>query len=158
MGLVRPPSTLENKENGYPRSFKQFVREHLLQSFLLLDKKYFIRFSFALEIGGDQIPKTQDIRASSFTSFCYGNKIGPKTVETEEKVGKRGFSLYTTFKRHCTNKMRRLAALISQKYLRNLQNPKSLKITEKVSFNIASEASYIYMLVEYAKNGSFWTF
>ena len=93
--------------------------------------------------------------------FCYGNKIGPKTVETEEKVGKRGFSLYTTFRRHCTNKMRRLAALISQKYLRNLQNPKSLKITEKVSFNIASEASYFYILsgqklIKSAKNVVFW--
>ena len=36
-----------------------------------------------------------------------------------------------------------------------------LKVTEKVSFNIASEASYIYILsrqklIKNAKNGSFW--
>ena len=36
-----------------------------------------------------------------------------------------------------------------------------LKITEKVSFNIASEASYVYnlsgqKLIKNAKNGSFW--
>ena len=33
-----------------------------------------------------------------------------------------------------------------------------LKITEKVSFNIASEASYLYILSEQKliKNGSFW--
>ena len=36
-----------------------------------------------------------------------------------------------------------------------------LKITEKVSFNIASEASYIYILsgqklIKNAKNGPFW--
>ena len=36
-----------------------------------------------------------------------------------------------------------------------------LKITEKVSFNIASEASYVYILsgqklIQNAKNGQFW--
>ena len=36
-----------------------------------------------------------------------------------------------------------------------------MKITEKVSFNIASEASYVYILsgqkfIKNAKNGSFW--
>ena len=36
-----------------------------------------------------------------------------------------------------------------------------MKITEKVSFNIASEASYVYILrgqklIENAKNGPFW--
>ena len=36
-----------------------------------------------------------------------------------------------------------------------------LKITEKVSFNIASEASYVYILsgqkvIKNAKNGPFW--
>ena len=36
-----------------------------------------------------------------------------------------------------------------------------LKITEKVSFNIASEASYVYILsaqklIKHAKNGPFW--
>ena len=40
-------------------------------------------------------------------------------------------------------------------------NTRCLKITEKVSFNIASEASYIYILsgqklIKNAKNGSFW--
>ena len=39
--------------------------------------------------------------------------------------------------------------------------PWCLKITEKVSFNIASEASYIYILsgqklIKKAKNGPFW--
>ena len=39
--------------------------------------------------------------------------------------------------------------------------PRCLKITEKVSFNIASEASYIYILsgqkfIKKAKNGPFW--
>ena len=38
-----------------------------------------------------------------------------------------------------------------------------LKITEKVSFNIASEASYVYILsgqklIKNARNGSFWRF
>ena len=40
-------------------------------------------------------------------------------------------------------------------------NPRCLKITEKVSFNITSEASYVYIssgqkLIKNAKNGSFW--
>ena len=39
--------------------------------------------------------------------------------------------------------------------------PHCLKITEKVSFNIASEASYVYILsaqkfIKNAKNGPFW--
>ena len=39
--------------------------------------------------------------------------------------------------------------------------PRCLKITEKVSSNIASEASYIYILsgqksIKNAKNGPFW--
>ena len=39
--------------------------------------------------------------------------------------------------------------------------PRCLKITEKVSFNIASEASYVYILsgqklIINAKNGPFW--
>ena len=41
------------------------------------------------------------------------------------------------------------------------QSTKCLKITEKVSFNIASEANYIYILsgqklIRNAKNGPFW--
>ena len=47
--------------------------------------------------------------------------------------------------------------------IRDLKNFTSqcLKITEKVSFNIASEASYVYILsgqklIKNAKNGSFW--
>ena len=40
-------------------------------------------------------------------------------------------------------------------------NSQCLKITEKVSFNIASEASYVYILrgqklIKNAKNGPFW--
>ena len=40
-------------------------------------------------------------------------------------------------------------------------SPRCLKITEKVSFNIASEASYVYILsrqklIKNAKNGPFW--
>ena len=40
-------------------------------------------------------------------------------------------------------------------------NPRSLKITEKVSLNITSEASYFYILsrqkfIKNAKNGPFW--
>ena len=31
-----------------------------------------------------------------------------------------------------------------------------MKITEKVSFNIASEASYVYKLLKNALNGQFW--
>ena len=31
-----------------------------------------------------------------------------------------------------------------------------LKITENVSFNIASEASYVYKFIKNAKNGPFW--
>ena len=42
-----------------------------------------------------------------------------------------------------------------------LFKPRCLKITEKVSFNFASEASYIYILsgqklIKNAKNGPFW--
>ena len=42
-----------------------------------------------------------------------------------------------------------------------LSNSRYLKIIEKVSFNIASEASYVYILSEQksiknAKNGQFW--
>ena len=40
-------------------------------------------------------------------------------------------------------------------------HPRCLKITEKVSFNMASEASYVYILsgqklTKDAKNGPFW--
>ena len=43
----------------------------------------------------------------------------------------------------------------------NLKQARCLKITEKVSFNIASEASHVYILIgqkliKNAKNGSFW--
>ena len=46
--------------------------------------------------------------------------------------------------------------LLAKKYA-----PRCLKITEKVSFNIASEASYVYILsgqklIKNAKNGQFW--
>ena len=49
---------------------------------------------------------------------------------------------------------RRAATLI-------LINTRCLKITEKVSFNIVSEASYVYILsvqkfIKNAKNGQFW--
>ena len=41
------------------------------------------------------------------------------------------------------------------------QTSRCLKLTEKVSFNIASEASYVYILsgqqlIKNAKNGPFW--
>ena len=38
------------------------------------------------------------------------------------------------------------------------QRPQCLKITEKVSFNIASEASYVYILSKFIKNGQFGEF
>ena len=43
----------------------------------------------------------------------------------------------------------------------HLQYTRCLKIAEKVSFNIASEASYVYILsgqklIKNAKNGPFW--
>ena len=42
-----------------------------------------------------------------------------------------------------------------------IPDARCLKITEKVSFNIASEASYVYILsgqklIKNAKNGPFW--
>ena len=45
--------------------------------------------------------------------------------------------------------------------LKIFSDAQCLKITEKVSFNIASEASYIYILrgqkfINKAKNGPFW--
>ena len=49
-----------------------------------------------------------------------------------------------------------------EKHLKNIDTESQyLKITEKVSFNIASEASYGYILsgqklIKNAKNGSFW--
>ena len=44
--------------------------------------------------------------------------------------------------------------------LENIKKAQCLKITEKVSFNIASEASYVYFLsgqklIKNAKNGAF---
>ena len=50
---------------------------------------------------------------------------------------------------------------MSAKNMINYQNPRCLKITVKVSFNIASEASYVYilsgqMLIKNAKNGPIW--
>ena len=44
---------------------------------------------------------------------------------------------------------------------KRLKKAQCLKITEKVSFNIASEASYVYILsghklIKNAKNGPFW--
>ena len=46
-------------------------------------------------------------------------------------------------------------------FANNTARTQCLKITEKVSFNIASEASYIYILsgqklIKNAKNGPFW--
>ena len=43
-----------------------------------------------------------------------------------------------------------------RRYLQEV--PRCLKITEKVSFNIASEASYVYILSgqKLIKNGPFW--
>ena len=63
--------------------------------------------------------------------------------------------------------MRRTKAFINQDYysLRCLcrrffkTNPprsRCLKITEKVSFNIASEASFVYISLKGTKNGQFW--
>ena len=50
---------------------------------------------------------------------------------------------------------------IHSKFLNFYNNSRCLKITEKVSFNIASEASYVYILsgqklIKNAKNGPFW--
>ncbi len=47
------------------------------------------------------------------------------------------------------------------KSFKNSTTSRCLKITEKVSFNIASEASYVYILsgqklIKNAKNGPFW--
>ena len=38
----------------------------------------------------------------------------------------------------------------------HISSTRCLKITEKVSFNIASEASYYYILSQNAKKGQFW--
>ena len=48
-----------------------------------------------------------------------------------------------------------------QVYQKLLTSAQCLKITEKVSYNIASEASYVYILsgqklIKNAKNGQFW--
>ena len=48
-----------------------------------------------------------------------------------------------------------------QKRFQVINSPQCLKITEKVAFNIASEASYVYILsvqkfIKNAKNGQFW--
>ena len=50
---------------------------------------------------------------------------------------------------------------VSCKQDHNRLNSRCLKITEKVSFNIVSEASYVYILsgqklIKNAKNGPFW--
>ena len=49
--------------------------------------------------------------------------------------------------------------MLGKQYI--LQTSRCLKIKEKVSFNIASEASYVYILsgqklIKNAKNGQFW--
>ena len=54
-----------------------------------------------------------------------------------------------------------LYSLPHEKIERNAHQPQCLKITEKVSFNIASEASYVHILsgqklIKNAKNGPFW--
>ena len=41
-------------------------------------------------------------------------------------------------------------------FANNTARTRCLKITEKVSFNIASEASYVYILLKNAKNGPIW--
>ena len=48
-----------------------------------------------------------------------------------------------------------------RKEIAKKEKSRCLKITEKVSFNIASEASYVYILsgqkyIKKAKNGQFW--
>ena len=60
---------------------------------------------------------------------------------------------------HC--KYHHLSSVITQ-FLHFLRT-QWLKITEKVAFNIASEASYVYILsgqkfIKNAKNGQFWRF
>ena len=65
--------------------------------------------------------------------------------------------LHVQVKRMCTSKIIKKA---SGKYC-NEYNFRCLKITKKVSFNIASEASYVYILsdqklIKNAKNGPFW--
>ena len=62
--------------------------------------------------------------------------------------------LYTT--RHTTRANMRFGAMIHPK--KSFKATQCFKITEKVSFNIASEASYVYILsvqkfIKKAKNG-----
>ena len=54
-----------------------------------------------------------------------------------------------------------MAASSSQWYKEAASSSRCLKITEKVLFNIASKASYVYILngqklISNTKNGSFW--
>ena len=68
----------------------------------------------------------------------------------------------TLFKRtYLENRQYFEVALIRNQYETIGIQARCLKITEKVSFNIASEASYVYILsgqklIQNAKNGPFW--
>ena len=57
--------------------------------------------------------------------------------------------------------LRRLQGLIYRLIWKAIKFARGLTITERVSFNVASEASYVYilsgqMLIKNAKNGPFW--
>ena len=59
------------------------------------------------------------------------------------------------------NIMGKLTMIVVTAFLKYIT--RCLKITEKVSFNIASEESYVYILsgqklIKNAKNGPFWLF
>ena len=67
--------------------------------------------------------------------------------------------IYSRFLSKVIEQWLRMRKMAPRKFV--LTFTKSLKITENVSFNIASEASYVYILsgqklIKNAKNGQFW--
>ena len=83
--------------------------------------------------------------------------VGTKSCPDEEEAD----STYHTelFYRWHMDQLDPSIALVSITKIKTFS--RCLKITEKVSFNIASEASYVYILsgqkfIKNAKNGQFW--
>ena len=107
----------------------------------------------------------------NFWVFYYSSTEHPKSSLTryEKKVGSelRLILGNSGMKRkeatwHCLEQKRlKRIILTPSPFLSFPSEPRCLKITEKVSFNIASEASYVYILsgqnlIKKAQNGPFW--
>ena len=94
--------------------------------------------------------KYRQLHAKVNTTRYATPKIQCKFVDVLLRFLRKRSSCYAFFRR-AKKLQRSLASLSTQ----------CLKITEKVSFNVVSEASYVYILsgqksIKNAKNGQFW--